>query len=178
MTTDTMTPFVYVMFILVVKPESILRLDGNALVGKTEPVCSVSWTVFNQDTFSTAVTAFRVGRCYTIPFPPGQVHVNQTESAIVLWHTWMAIKFEQWGHLKKGSLKSFSLSTGQIFQPELASNAFLARVTSNTVILKQPYCVFNQSCPGCEIWLVAGLCSGKTSSEIVIIFHNIADFCI
>ncbi len=70
MTTDTMTPFVYVMFILVVKPESILRLDGNALVGKTEPVCSVSWTVFNQDTFSTAVTAFRVGRCYTIPFPP------------------------------------------------------------------------------------------------------------
>ncbi|XP_016369836.1 uroplakin-3a-like isoform X2 [Sinocyclocheilus rhinocerous] len=54
---------------------------------------------------------------------------------------------------------------GQIFQPELASNAFLAKVTSNTVILKQPYCVFNQPCPGCEIWLVAGLCSAFNPSS-------------
>uniref|UniRef100_A0A8C1CN16 Uroplakin 3b n=3 Tax=Cyprinus carpio TaxID=7962 RepID=A0A8C1CN16_CYPCA len=57
---------------------------------------------------------------------------------------------------------------GQIFQPELTSNAFLAKVTSNTVILKQPYCVFNQPCPGCEIWLVAGLCSANGTFDALV----------
>ncbi|XP_043094336.1 uroplakin-3b [Puntigrus tetrazona] len=56
-------------------------------------------------------------------------------------------------------------SEGQIFQPVLTSNAFLAKVTSNTVILSQPYCVFNQPCPGCVIWLVAGLCSANANFD-------------
>lgn len=49
---------------------------------------------------------------------------------------------------------------GQIFQPQLAPANFLGRITSNTVILQQPYCVFTQTCPGCEIWLVAALSTG------------------
>ncbi len=166
------------MFILVVKTIYIETRGKHTLVGKTEPVCSVSWPVSINTPVALQSQHLGLVGVTQSPPPPGQVHVNQTEPAIVLWQTWMGIKLEQWGHFKTGSLKSFSLSTGQIFQPELASNAFLARVTSNTVILKQPYCVFNQTCPGCVIWLVAGLCSGKTSSEIVIIFHNIAVFCI
>ncbi|KTG02204.1 hypothetical protein cypCar_00016580 [Cyprinus carpio] len=61
------------------------------------------------------------------------------------------------------SLLSLWMRTGegQIFQPELTPNTFLARITSNTVMLKQPYCVFDQTCPDCEIWLVAGLCSAN-----------------
>ncbi|XP_026109405.1 uncharacterized protein LOC113081540 [Carassius auratus] len=61
------------------------------------------------------------------------------------------------------SLLSVWMQTGegQIFQPELTPNAFLATVTSNTVILKQPFGVFDQTCLGCEIWLAAGLCSAN-----------------
>ncbi|KAK9974112.1 hypothetical protein ABG768_022221 [Culter alburnus] len=55
---------------------------------------------------------------------------------------------------------------GQTFQPQLTPNDFQAKITSNTVILKQPYCIFDQTCNGCEIWLVAALSSIKMSLEI------------
>ncbi|KAK2911567.1 hypothetical protein QQF64_027358 [Cirrhinus molitorella] len=59
------------------------------------------------------------------------------------------------------SLLSIWMWTGEgfFFQPQLTTNPYLASVTTNTVILQRPYCVFDQSCPGCDVWLVAGLCS-------------------
>ncbi|KAK7165326.1 hypothetical protein R3I94_003631 [Phoxinus phoxinus] len=59
------------------------------------------------------------------------------------------------------SLLSIWMWTGQglIFQPELSPSDLQGKITSNTVTLKQPYCVFDQACDGCVIWLVAALSS-------------------
>lgn len=54
---------------------------------------------------------------------------------------------------------------GQTVKPELSPNDFLAIKTSNTVILKQPYCVFDQACDGCDIWLVAALTSATDTFD-------------
>ncbi|XP_067264495.1 uroplakin-3b [Chanodichthys erythropterus] len=54
---------------------------------------------------------------------------------------------------------------GQTFQPQLTPNDFQAKITSNTVMLKQPYCIFDQTCNGCEIWLVAALSSATTTFD-------------
>jgi len=58
------------------------------------------------------------------------------------------------------------LSTGQsLFKPQLSPD-LQGKITSNTVILKEPFCVFEGPCVGCEIWLVAALTSGKISLQI------------
>ncbi|XP_051749178.1 uroplakin-3b [Ctenopharyngodon idella] len=62
------------------------------------------------------------------------------------------------------SLLSIWMWIGQ-GQPQLTPNDFQAKITSNTVILKQPYCVFDQTCNGCEIWLVAALSSATSTFD-------------
>ncbi|XP_067296041.1 uroplakin-3b [Pseudorasbora parva] len=47
-------------------------------------------------------------------------------------------------------------------QPQLTTNNFIGKITSNTVILKQPYCISDQTKDGDELWLVAALCSANT----------------
>ncbi|XDV19889.1 hypothetical protein PO909_025286 [Leuciscus waleckii] len=54
---------------------------------------------------------------------------------------------------------------GQTFQPQLSPIDLQGKITSNTVILKPPYCVFDQACVGCEIWLVAALSSANTTFD-------------
>ncbi|XP_056108838.1 uroplakin-3b [Rhinichthys klamathensis goyatoka] len=57
------------------------------------------------------------------------------------------------------SLLSIWMWTGQgqgSFQPQLSPD-LQGKITSNTVILKEPHCVFGNPCDGCDIWLVAAL---------------------
>ncbi|XP_077062653.1 uroplakin-3b [Siphateles boraxobius] len=57
------------------------------------------------------------------------------------------------------SLLSIWMWTGQgvTFQPQLSSSDLPGKITSNTVMLKQPHCVFDELRDGHEIWLIVAL---------------------
>lgn len=49
--------------------------------------------------------------------------------------------------------------------PELTPADLQGKVTTNSVILKQPHCYFNNTCPSCEIWLVPSLSSATSTFD-------------
>ncbi|KAG1957438.1 uroplakin-3b [Pimephales promelas] len=51
-----------------------------------------------------------------------------------------------------------------LFKPQLSPD-LQGKITSNTVILKEPFCVFEGPCVGCEIWLVAALTSAISTFD-------------
>ncbi|XP_051961105.1 uroplakin-3b-like [Xyrauchen texanus] len=56
----------------------------------------------------------------------------------------------------------------QANKPEITANDFQAKITTNSVILKQPHCKFNQICTpdNCEIWLVPSLSTAINKFEL------------
>ncbi|XP_051981335.1 uroplakin-3b-like [Xyrauchen texanus] len=63
----------------------------------------------------------------------------------------------------------------QTFKPEITPNDIQAKITTNSVILKHPYCYFNQTCTpdDCEIWLVPALVSATGTFETESVNANI-----
>ncbi|XP_051532019.1 uroplakin-3b-like [Myxocyprinus asiaticus] len=63
----------------------------------------------------------------------------------------------------------------QTIKPEITPNDFQAKITTNSVILKQPHCYFTQTCTpdDCEIWLVSSLFSATSTFETDRINPNI-----
>ncbi|KAI7813539.1 uroplakin-3b [Triplophysa rosa] len=53
----------------------------------------------------------------------------------------------------------------QTATPVLTPADLQAKITTNTVILKQPHCYFNETCPTCEIWLVPALSSATSTFD-------------
>ncbi|XP_056602742.1 uroplakin-3b [Triplophysa dalaica] len=54
----------------------------------------------------------------------------------------------------------------QTATPVLTPADLQAKITTNTVILKQPHCYFNETCPECEIWLVPAISSATNTFDI------------
>ncbi|KAA0716409.1 hypothetical protein E1301_Tti009356 [Triplophysa tibetana] len=53
----------------------------------------------------------------------------------------------------------------QTATPVLTPADLQGKITTNTVILKQPHCYFNETCSDCEIWLVPAISSAANSFD-------------